>query len=317
MFVDGRYTLQVRDQVDGQLYEYKSVPQDSLGRMARRQRRQGRADRLRPVAAHARLGAERRPRRWKKPAPSWSRSSAIRSMRCGRTGPAPSAAPAFVQDEALAGRSSADKRGEVGEWLKAKKLDAAVISALDSVAWLLNIRGADVDRTPVALSYVIAHADGTADWFIAPEKVPRRSRRAARQRGARSARATNSPPRSASSTGKRVAADPERAVAAIFSALEAAGADAGAADRPGGAAQGDQERGRAGRPPRRAGARRRGGRAVPALALGRRRPRAGSTRSPPPSGCTQFRQDTGDLRDLQLRHDLAAPAPTARSSTTG
>src|SRR5688500_19599460 len=31
MFVDGRYTLQVRDQVDGRLYEYKSVPQDSLG----------------------------------------------------------------------------------------------------------------------------------------------------------------------------------------------------------------------------------------------------------------------------------------------
>ena len=31
IFVDGRYTLQVRDQVDGRLYEYKSVPQDSLG----------------------------------------------------------------------------------------------------------------------------------------------------------------------------------------------------------------------------------------------------------------------------------------------
>src|SRR5690606_28917272 len=31
IFVDGRYTLQVRDQVDGKLYEYKSVPQDSLG----------------------------------------------------------------------------------------------------------------------------------------------------------------------------------------------------------------------------------------------------------------------------------------------
>src|SRR6185436_7831517 len=30
MFVDGRYTLQVRDQVDGRLYEYKSVPQDSM-----------------------------------------------------------------------------------------------------------------------------------------------------------------------------------------------------------------------------------------------------------------------------------------------
>ena len=59
----------------------------------------------------------------------------------------------------------------MSEWLAEKKLDAAVISALDSIAWLLNIRGQDVERTPVALSFVIAHADGTADLFIADEKV--------------------------------------------------------------------------------------------------------------------------------------------------
>jgi len=45
------------------------------------------------------------------------------------------------------------------------------IAALDSVAWLLNIRGQDVDRTPVALSFVIARDDGSAELFIAPEKV--------------------------------------------------------------------------------------------------------------------------------------------------
>jgi hypothetical protein len=37
------------------------------------------------------------------------------------------------------------------------------------VAWLLNIRGSDVDRTPVALSFVIAHADGTADCSSRPK----------------------------------------------------------------------------------------------------------------------------------------------------
>src|SRR5690606_13570904 len=137
--------------------------------------------------------------------------------------PAPSAAPAFVQDDELAGRSSADKRAEVGEWLKTRKLDAAVISALDSVAWLLNIRGADVERTPVALSYVIAHADGTADWFIAPEKVPS-------DVAAQLGNAVRVRPRDeftdalAEPKGKPVAADPERAVAAIFAALEAAAA---------------------------------------------------------------------------------------------
>ena len=44
-------------------------------------------------------------------------------------------------------------------------------SALDGVAWLLNLRGTDVERTPVALSFVLAHADGTAELFIADEKV--------------------------------------------------------------------------------------------------------------------------------------------------
>src|SRR5690606_5575524 len=139
--------------------------------------------------------------------------------------PAPSAAQAFVQTDEYAGRSSADKRSEVAAWLKARKLDAAVISALDSIAWLLNIRGADVARTPVALSYVVAHADGTAELFIAPEKVtPELTRHLGN--------AVTVRPRSefeaalSSLSGRRVAVDPNYGVAAIFQALEAAGAEA-------------------------------------------------------------------------------------------
>jgi Xaa-Pro aminopeptidase len=222
IFVDGRYTLQVRDQVDGKLYEYKSVPEDSLGAW---------------LAANVEKGAKVGFDPWLHTR-GWAKSVAKALEEAGaelvavesnpidavwQDRPAPSAAPAFVQDEELAGRSSAEKRGQVGEWLKAKQLDAAVISALDSVAWLLNIRGADVDRTPVALSYVIAHADGTADWFIAPNKVPA-------EVAAQLGNAVRIRPRDeftaalAELEGKRVAADPERAVAAIFSALEAAGA---------------------------------------------------------------------------------------------
>ena len=222
IFVDGRYTLQVRDQVDGRLYEYKSVPQDSLGEWLAAN-----------VGKGARVGFDPwlHTRGWAKGTASLLEDADAELVAVGsnpidavwQDRPAPSAAPAFVQDEAFAGRSSADKRGEVGEWLKARKLDAAVISALDSVAWLLNVRGADVERTPVALSYVIAHADGTADWFIAPGKVPA-------EVAAQLGNAVRVRPRDAFTealgelAGKRVAADPERAVAAIFTALEAAGA---------------------------------------------------------------------------------------------
>lgn len=230
IFVDGRYTLQVRDQVDGKLYEYKSVPQDSMAEWLAANVEQG-----------ARIGFDPwlHTRGWAKAAAKALEDKGAELVAVDsnpidavwQDRPAPSAAPAFVQDEALAGRSSADKRGEVGEWLKAKKLDAAVISALDSVAWLLNVRGADVERTPVALSYVIAHADGTADWFIATEKVPA-------EVAASLGNAVRIRPRDTFTEalgelkGKRVAADPERAVAAIFSALEAAGATAVALTDP-------------------------------------------------------------------------------------
>ena len=223
IFVDGRYTLQVRDQVDGRLYEYKSVPQDSIAEW---------------LAANAGEGAKVGFDPWLHTS-GWAKGVAkvLEDARAElvpvernpvdavwQDQPELSAAPAFVQDEALAGRSSANKRAEVAEWLKAKKLDAAVISALDSVAWLLNIRGADVDRTPVALSYVIAHADGTADWFIAPGKVPP-------EVATHLGNAVRVQPRDRFThalgelSGKRVAVDPDRSVAAIFTAIENAGAE--------------------------------------------------------------------------------------------
>jgi Xaa-Pro aminopeptidase len=85
----------------------------------------------------------------------------------------------------------------------------------DSVAWLLNIRGADVDRrSPFP---VIAHADGTADWFIAPKRSRPRWRPSGQCRAHR--RADGFTGALAALAGKTVAVDPERAVAAIFATL--------------------------------------------------------------------------------------------------
>ena len=52
-----------------------------------------------------------------------------------------------------AGRDSAEKRADIAAWLTDEGLDAAVITALDSVAWVFNVRGGDVTHTPVTLSY--------------------------------------------------------------------------------------------------------------------------------------------------------------------
>jgi Xaa-Pro aminopeptidase len=137
--------------------------------------------------------------------------------------PAPSPAPALIHPDSVAGQSSAAKREALAAWLAENKCDATVISALDSIAWLLNIRGSDVERTPVTLSFVLAHADGTADLFIAPEKVTPQLREHLGN-AVRIAPHEAFLPALAAFKDKTVAVDPERSVQAIFSALEAAGA---------------------------------------------------------------------------------------------
>ncbi|MEP3422361.1 MAG: aminopeptidase P family protein [Erythrobacter sp.] len=170
IFVDGRYTVQVRDQVNENLFEYRSIPGDSLGDWLKDVSEEGAKIAYDPwlhtwnwvaalekavePAGIAMVPAENNP------------IDAVWSDQ-----PAPSDAQAIVHTEDLAGRSSAEKRADVADWLSEEGLDAVVVPALDSIAWLLNIRGGDVAHTPVALSYVIAHKDGRAELFIAPEKV--------------------------------------------------------------------------------------------------------------------------------------------------
>ena len=223
IFVDGRYTLQVREQVDGRLYSYQSVPQTSvaawLGEHAPEGGRIGYDAWLHGKGWADSTAGALKARKATLVAVQQNPIDAIWQDR-----PAPSAAPALVHPDEYAGVSANEKRAEVAAWLTARGLDAAVISALDSVAWLLNMRGSDVDCTPVALSFVLAHADGTADLFIAPEKVtPELAQHLGNAVRVQDRAAFT--PALAALAGKKVAVDPERAVAAIYQQLAAAGAE--------------------------------------------------------------------------------------------
>ncbi|MGE3689980.1 MAG: aminopeptidase P family protein [Novosphingobium sp.] len=223
IFVDGRYTLQVRDQVDGQFFAYESVPDTSvakwLGQHAPEGARIGYDAWLHSRPWAKAVGKELAGRKAELVAVEVNPIDAIWQDR-----PQASLAPALVHEQRFAGQSSEAKRAAVSEWLAEKQLDAVAITALDSIAWLLNIRGTDVERTPVTLSFVLAHADGTADLFIDDAKVTPELR-------AHLGNAVRIAPREAfvpalqALKGSKVAADPERAVQAIFAVLEAAGAD--------------------------------------------------------------------------------------------
>src|SRR3546814_6983845 len=123
--------------------------------------------------------------------------------------PAPSDAVVGIHDSELAGRSAADKRDIIADWLKARGLDTTVMTALDSIAWTFNIRGTDVSHTPVGLAFALLHADATADLFIAPEKVTD----AVRAHLGNSVRIHDRDafePALADLAGQRVAVDPDR-----------------------------------------------------------------------------------------------------------
>ncbi|XDA99461.1 aminopeptidase P family protein [Sulfitobacter sp. LCG007] len=85
--------------------------------------------------------------------------------------PAPPMAPAKVHPIEFAGESHADKRARLGALLDRDGHAAAVITLPDSVCWLLNIRGADIPRNPIAQGFAVLHADGRVDLFMAAAKL--------------------------------------------------------------------------------------------------------------------------------------------------
>ena len=222
IFTDGRYTVQVRQQVPGDLFAYEDVPQTNVAQWLGQQ-----------VQAGQRIGYDPwlHTRGWANGTAALLKSrgaelvalpsNPIDAVWTDR--PAPSAAPLEVHDEMFAGRAHEDKRAGIAGGLKEKGADAVVIAALDSVAWLLNIRGRDVPRTPVALAFLIVHADASVDLFTAPEKLTDAVR-------AHLGPDVRCHPRGAFEAalkglgGKTVVADPQSCVAAIFEALEAGGA---------------------------------------------------------------------------------------------
>ncbi|MBV9842804.1 MAG: aminopeptidase P family protein [Sphingomonadaceae bacterium] len=222
IFVDGRYTLQVREQVSAEQWSYQSVPQTSVTEWLREHAREG-----------ARIGYDPwlHTKGWVRQAREQlaARGAELVAVDTNPVDaiwpdrPAPSDARLVVQPDDLAGKSSAAKRQEMADALAKAGADAAVLSALDSIAWTFNVRGTDVARTPVALAYALVRADGTADLFVAPDKIDD----AVRQHLGNAVRLH---PRAdfakalAGLAGKRVLVDPERGVAAIFEALEQGGA---------------------------------------------------------------------------------------------
>ncbi|MEZ5936774.1 MAG: aminopeptidase P family protein [Hyphomonadaceae bacterium] len=126
-------------------------------------------------------------------------------------------------DIKYAGESSADKRARIGRLLKEQGVEATVLTSPASIAWLFNIRGGDVDCTPLPLGRAIVFADGQAELFLNGQKVgPGLGAHLGNEVSLRPASEIEH--RMVKLSGKKVSLDPSLASAWFFNTLDRAGA---------------------------------------------------------------------------------------------
>ena len=158
LFVDGRYTLQAANQVDGAVFEVLNIadvtPEAWIEANVAASQRLGCDPRLHTVAQAKRLEAAAE----KAGARLVHTPNPIDELWIDR--PAPPLGPVSLQPDALAGERAAEKLARIAAMLRKGKADALVVTAPDAIAWTFNIRGRDVAHTPLPLSFAVIRTEG-------------------------------------------------------------------------------------------------------------------------------------------------------------
>ncbi|CAM3837721.1 aminopeptidase P family protein [Vibrio aquimaris] len=170
IFVDGRYTVQVTKQVSADHFEYRHLVEEPA---------------LEWVKSHlpkgSRLAIDPRMH-----SASWlgmaqEQLADTLELKILDTNPIdelwhdrpePIISTVRLMPADAVGQTCESKRLQIAELIKKQGADSVVITALDSICWLLNIRGLDVSRLPVLLSHVILHADSSLEYFLDPTRLP-------------------------------------------------------------------------------------------------------------------------------------------------
>lgn len=170
IFVDGRYRLQLRQQVEASLFSFEELENNGLCKWLAEHissdQSVGYDPRLHTPAALAPLrkvieknGADLRAITPNPIDIAWQNR------------PPQPCTPLYIHPLEYAGQDHADKRDAIAKTLKNNVCDSALITAPASLAWLLNIRGNDVKCTPLALASALIHETGIVDLFIHPKKL--------------------------------------------------------------------------------------------------------------------------------------------------
>ena len=171
IFVDGRYTIQVRQQLPADTFEFKHVTKDSPAEWL-----------LEKLATSSKVGIDTRLHSldWFRKMEHELGQNKIEVVEldknpidlCWKDRPKPCDDEIMLLEEFFTGISSRTKRDTAAKVVRERKADFALITQLDSIAWILNIRGNDVPRLPVARSFAILESNGKVIIFVDEKKLP-------------------------------------------------------------------------------------------------------------------------------------------------
>jgi Xaa-Pro aminopeptidase len=163
IFSDGRYTLQLQSETDGDIWERLHITEEPPEQWLKANA-DGQNIAYDPMLVSATFLA-----RFKGSNLVPITENLVDSVWTDR--PAAPMAPVMVHELEFAGEATAAKRARLAADLRAAGQDAAILTDPASLAWLFNIRGADLEFTPVALGFAILYADGRAQIFMDPGKI--------------------------------------------------------------------------------------------------------------------------------------------------
>ncbi|MEM6667121.1 MAG: aminopeptidase P family N-terminal domain-containing protein, partial [Pseudomonadota bacterium] len=170
IFVDGRYTLQVRDQVDGDIFAYRHLMEEPPTAWLKNNVAGGQSIGLDPW-----LHTERQVKDLRAAVEAaggtlvFVDANPLDAVWDNR--PPPPQAPVSLHPSALAGKAADKKIADIKASLVEERVDAAVLTACDSVAWLFNIRGWDVSHKPLALANAVIPTEGKPTIFMDRAKL--------------------------------------------------------------------------------------------------------------------------------------------------
>ena len=169
---DGRYTVQIAQEVDAALFERRHSVDQPLSAWLEEH-----------LPAGARLGYDpwlaRRAERDRLEAIVKAKGGSLVALDPNPVDaiwadrPPRPIAPVRRHEERFAGEADAAKRERIAAEVGKKGADALLLTAANSIAWLLNLRGGDIAYNPLVLSYALLSSDGTCRWFVDPRKLPR------------------------------------------------------------------------------------------------------------------------------------------------